>query len=128
VDAVYDLQRPCRSSYRSGRLSGKPGVLAILLALASAVGGLLIPIGADCCPSLFERHKWDDARNPLPYGRIAVACGELLTFPPFEDAASLENACQQLRAALDRATVEARSALGFSPMKFAAPRSDDHLQ
>lgn len=35
---MYDLQRPCRSSYRSGRLSGKPGVLAILLALASAVG------------------------------------------------------------------------------------------
>src|ERR1019366_647092 len=81
------------------------------VALASAVGGPLIPIGADCRPSLFERHKWDDARNPLPYGRIAVACGEPLTFPSFEDSASLEKARQQLQDMLDRAVEKARSAL-----------------
>jgi lysophospholipid acyltransferase (LPLAT)-like uncharacterized protein len=59
-------------------------------ALASAAGRPLIPVGADCRPSVFERHKWDKPRNPLPYGRIAVACGEPLTFPRFEDAVALE--------------------------------------
>lgn len=105
--------------------SGPPLVARIgAVALASAVGLPLIPVGADCSPSVFERHKWDDARNPLPYGRIAVACGEPLTFPSFEDAASLENARKQLQVALDLAANEARGALGFSPMRFAAPRRD----
>jgi lysophospholipid acyltransferase (LPLAT)-like uncharacterized protein len=81
------------------------------VALASAAGVPLIPVGADCRPSVFERHKWDDARNPLPYGRIAVACGEPLTFPSLEDAASVETARLQLEAALHRAAEEARNAL-----------------
>ena len=81
------------------------------VALASAVGAPLIPIGADCRPSIFERHKWDDARNPLPYGRIAIACGESLAFPSFQDAASLETARQQLQDALDLAAKQARDAL-----------------
>jgi len=81
-------------------------------ALASAAQVPLIPVGADCRPSVFERHKWDRARNPLPYGRIAVACGEPLIFPVFEDSASLERARQQLQEALDREAKEARSALG----------------
>lgn len=82
-------------------------------ALASAAGRPLIPVGADCRPSVFERHKWDKPRNPLPWGRIAVACGEPLTFPRFEDAVALEGARQQLQEALARAAVEARGALGF---------------
>ena len=86
-------------------------------ALASAADVPLIPVGADCRPSLFERNKWDNAKNPLPYGRIAVACGEPLTFPLFEDASSLEKARQQLKDALDRTAEEARRAL-------AAPRKD----
>jgi lysophospholipid acyltransferase (LPLAT)-like uncharacterized protein len=93
---------------------GPPFVARVgAVALASAVRVPLIPIGADCRPSVFERHKWDGARNPLPYGRIAVACGEALAFPPFEDAASLESARQQLQGALDRAAEEARGALGI---------------
>ncbi|HVP00318.1 MAG TPA: DUF374 domain-containing protein [Bryobacteraceae bacterium] len=89
------------------------------VALASAAGMSLIPVGAACSPSVFERHKWDEARNPLPYGRIAVACGEPLWFPAFEDEASLEKARQQLQDALDRAAGEARAALGL-------PASMDH--
>jgi lysophospholipid acyltransferase (LPLAT)-like uncharacterized protein len=73
-------------------------------------------------PALFEWHKWDDARNPLPYGRIAVVCGEPLTLPSFEDPASLERARQQLHDALDRAAEEARHALGFKPPKVARPQ------
>ncbi len=82
-------------------------------ALASAAGRPLIPVGADCRPSVFERHKWDKPRNPLPYGRIAVACGEPLHFAPVEDAAALERARQQLQEALNRVAAEARGALGF---------------
>ncbi len=93
---------------------GPPFVARVgALALASAAGVPLIPLGADCNPSVFERHKWDDARNPLPYGRIAVACGAPLTLPSLEDAASLESARLQLQDALNRAAGEARAALGF---------------
>ena len=92
-------------------------------ALASVAGRPLIPVGADCRPSVFERHKWDKPRNPLPYGRIAVACGEPLTFPSF-DAALLEGARQHLQDALDRATDEARGALGFKVSRFAPPQED----
>jgi lysophospholipid acyltransferase (LPLAT)-like uncharacterized protein len=110
--------------------SGPPLVARVgAVALASAVGVPLIPVGADCSPSVFERHKWDDARNPLPYGRIAVACGQPLTFRPFEDAASLENARSQLQDALDQATAEVRSALGFRTMRFATREGNNrHAQ
>lgn len=81
------------------------------VALASVAGVPLIPVGADCRPSLFERHKWDVARNPLPWGRVSVACGEPLTLPSFENADSLEKARQQLQDALNCAADEARTAL-----------------
>jgi len=82
--------------------------------LASASRVPLIPVGAACRPSVFEPHKSDRARNPLPYGRIAVACGEPILFPRFEDSDSLQNARMQLEEALNRAADEARTALGFS--------------
>jgi lysophospholipid acyltransferase (LPLAT)-like uncharacterized protein len=89
---------------------GPPFVVgAGVVALASAVQVPLIPVGTDCRPSILEKHKWDSARNPLPYGRITVACGEALTFPSFQDAGSLESARQQLRDALNRAAEEAQS-------------------
>ncbi|HSR07177.1 MAG TPA: DUF374 domain-containing protein [Bryobacteraceae bacterium] len=93
---------------------GPPFVTRVgAIALASATQVRLIPIGADCRPSVFERHKWDKARNPLPYGRIAVVCGEPLLFPAFEDAAALEGARLQVQAELVRTAEEARSVLGF---------------
>ncbi len=93
---------------------GPPFVARVgAIALASAAQVHLIPVGADCRPSVFERRKWDKARNPLPYGRIAVVCGEPLLFPSFEDAAALEGARLQLQAELERAAEEARSVLGF---------------
>ncbi|HEY7544328.1 MAG TPA: DUF374 domain-containing protein, partial [Blastocatellia bacterium] len=36
------------------------------VALASATGVPLVAVGADCRPAIFERHKWDQARTPLP--------------------------------------------------------------
>jgi len=81
------------------------------VALAAAANAPLIPIGADCRPSVFEPHKWDSPRNPLPFGRIAVVCGEPISFPRFEDAASLEKARTNLEDALNRVTCEAKNAL-----------------
>lgn len=99
--------------------SGPPLVARVgAVALASAVHVSLIPVGADCRFSVFEQQKWDDARNPLPYGRIAVACGEPLTFPSFEDTASVERARQQLQDALGSAAGEARNILGFRRSNF----------
>ncbi|MGD1093961.1 MAG: DUF374 domain-containing protein [Bryobacteraceae bacterium] len=96
--------------------SGPPFVARVgAVVLASAAHATLIPVGADCSPALFEHHKWDQPRNPLPYGRIAIACGESMSLPPFEDAASLENARQQLQSALDHAAGQARAALGTRP-------------
>lgn len=93
---------------------GPPFVARIgTAALVSAAQVPLIPIGVDCRPSVFERHKWDVARNPLPWGRIAVCCGEPLLFPEFKDAASIESATRELQNALNRATGEARHALGL---------------
>jgi lysophospholipid acyltransferase (LPLAT)-like uncharacterized protein len=93
---------------------GPPFVTRVgAIALASAAQVPLIPVGADCRPSVFERHKWDKARNPLPYGRIAVVCGEPLLFPSFKDAGAVEGARLQLQAELDRTAAEARSVLGF---------------
>lgn len=92
--------------------SGFPLVARIgAAALASGAGAPLIPVGADCAPAVFERHKWDHARNPLPFGRIAIACGAPLTFPPLEDAASMSRARQQLQDALEFAAEQARCAL-----------------
>lgn len=103
--------------------SGPPFVARVgTVALASALHAPLIPVGATCRPSLYQRHKWDIARNPLPYGRIAVVCGEPLTFPSFEDAASLEKARQRLQHALDRASEDARGVLGVKVTRFAAPQ------
>jgi lysophospholipid acyltransferase (LPLAT)-like uncharacterized protein len=92
---------------------GPPFVARVgAVTLASAAGVPLIPVGTDCRPAVFERHKWDVARNPLPWGRIAVACGEPLMFPLFEEAESLERAREQVQKALDRAAEQARRALG----------------
>jgi len=91
---------------------GPPRVARVgAVAVASAARVPLIAIGTECRPALFERHKWDRARNPLPYGRIAIACGKPLVFPLIEDADSLERARQQLQDALDHVTNEASTAV-----------------
>jgi lysophospholipid acyltransferase (LPLAT)-like uncharacterized protein len=93
---------------------GGPALVAKMgaVALASAGQMPLIPIGADCRPATFERHKWDAARNPLPYARIAVVCGEAIMLP-FLDATSLEGARQHLQDVLDDVSRQARITFDF---------------
>ncbi|MEW6732680.1 MAG: DUF374 domain-containing protein [Acidobacteriota bacterium] len=78
------------------------------VALASATGVPLAAIGADCRPAIIETHKWDAARNPLPFSRIVVAIGAITNFPVFTDLASLNAACHWLQNALSDAASAAK--------------------
>jgi len=48
------------------------------------------PVAADCRPAIEERHKWDAARNPLPFGKLLVLLGRALRFEPLEELSSIE--------------------------------------
>jgi lysophospholipid acyltransferase (LPLAT)-like uncharacterized protein len=82
------------------------------VALASATGTHLVAVGADCRPAIVERHKWDKARIPVPFGRIGIAIGESRYSTAF-DSDSIEQDRCWLETALDRASGSARNALNF---------------
>lgn len=81
------------------------------VALASATGKPLFALGADCRPAIFERHKWDAARTPLPFGRVAIAVAKPHTLQLFREADEVEGACLWLREALDSVSDTCRKAL-----------------
>lgn len=84
-------------------------------ALSSATGAPLLAVGADCRPALGQPHKWDAARIPLPFGRVAVALGESRQSPVLNDHESIEGARLWLQRALDGAAVKAQRALSGDP-------------
>jgi lysophospholipid acyltransferase (LPLAT)-like uncharacterized protein len=71
------------------------------IALASAVGVPLIPIGADCYPAIAEPHKWDASRNPVPFGSLKILLGSPRTFEPLTDLTSVEDAQTWLEKTLN---------------------------
>jgi lysophospholipid acyltransferase (LPLAT)-like uncharacterized protein len=81
------------------------------VALASSVSAPLLPLAVDCYPALEERHKWDRARNPLPFGSILIAVGSGSVFEPFIDAEGLEKARAWLEKELDRMSLETGAVL-----------------
>jgi len=89
----------------------RPGVLV----LAAAANVMVVAVGAECRPGIAEPHKWDKARNPLPFGRIAIFIAEPLSVGEFADAPALEAARKQLQAILDAAQQNARQALDPTP-------------
>ncbi|MEW6127247.1 MAG: DUF374 domain-containing protein [Acidobacteriota bacterium] len=72
------------------------------VALASATRAPLIPLGADCRPAIAERHKWDAARNPVPFGRIVVATDESMVLATLADEKLIEEAQLRLQAKLNQ--------------------------
>jgi len=62
------------------------------VALTSAVGVPLIPLNADCHPAIQEHHKWDVARNPVPFCTLRVSLGPSRSFDFFKDLAAVEEA------------------------------------
>lgn len=86
---------------------GPAGVAKVgAVALASSVSAPLLPLAVDCYPAIEERHKWDRARNPLPFGSILVAAGSERVFEPFTDAEEIETARTWLEEELDRISRE----------------------
>jgi lysophospholipid acyltransferase (LPLAT)-like uncharacterized protein len=73
------------------------------LALASATGVPLVPLKADCSPALQQSHKWDGARNPLPFSSVSVWMGTPRTLTPFNDEESIQRACTWLEETLNSA-------------------------
>jgi len=71
------------------------------IALASAVGVPLIPLGADCHPAIEERHKWDAARNPVPFCTLKLLLGPPRMFDPFADLSSVEESRAWLEKTLN---------------------------
>lgn len=62
------------------------------VALASSMGVPLVPLAADCHPAIQERHKWDAARNPIPFCRLTISLGPSRKFDFFKDPSSVEEA------------------------------------
>jgi lysophospholipid acyltransferase (LPLAT)-like uncharacterized protein len=70
------------------------------VALASATGVPLVPLKADCSPALQQSHKWDAARNPLPFSSVSVWMGTPRTLAPIVDSHSLDRAKTWLQETL----------------------------
>ena len=71
------------------------------IALASAVGVPLIPLAADCHPAIAEPHKWDAARNPVPFCSLKIFLGSPRKFELFQDLSSVEEARAWLEKTLN---------------------------
>jgi lysophospholipid acyltransferase (LPLAT)-like uncharacterized protein len=71
------------------------------IALASATGVPLVPLVADCRLALQQSHKWDAARNPLPFSSVSVWMGNPRCFEPFVDRESIECARKWLEESLN---------------------------
>ena len=85
-----------------------------VVALAAAADAPLVAVGVDCRPGIGQPHKWDRARNPVPFGRIGISVADPMAAGDFQDAAALEAARQRLQQRMDSAQSEARRALGLS--------------
>jgi lysophospholipid acyltransferase (LPLAT)-like uncharacterized protein len=75
----------------------------------------LVALGADCRPAIFERHKWDAARTPLPFGRVAIAVGKPHSSQLFREVGEVEAARLWLQSALSSASDTCRQALAPQP-------------
>ena len=85
----------------------RPGALV----LAAAAMAPLVAMGANCSPALSEPHKWDKPRNPVPFGKIAIALSEPWSHHDFEDPAAVEAERLHLERELLAASTAARQVL-----------------
>jgi lysophospholipid acyltransferase (LPLAT)-like uncharacterized protein len=72
------------------------------IALASAVGVPLVPLGADCYPAIAEPHKWDASRNPVPFCSLKILLAPTRIFDPLTDLTSVEEAQAWLEKTLNQ--------------------------
>lgn len=84
------------------------------VALASSASVPIIPLAADCHPAIEERHKWDAARNPLPFGNLSVLLGPGRRLEPLVDLPSIEEARSWLEVTLNGPHLDAGAAIRSS--------------
>jgi hypothetical protein len=94
---------------RGPAFDAKPGVLA----LASATGVPLVPIGIAAAPAR-RLGSWDRALVPLPFARVRLLYGAALEIPRSADAAALEHWRARLTEELHRLDREAARQLAPS--------------
>jgi hypothetical protein len=94
---------------RGPAFEAKPGVLA----LASASGAPLVPVGVAALPAR-RLGSWDRALLPLPFARVRFHYGAALEIPRSADAAALEHWRARLTEELHRLDREAALALAKS--------------
>jgi lysophospholipid acyltransferase (LPLAT)-like uncharacterized protein len=82
------------------------------LALASATRVPLVPLSANCYPAIVERRKWDAARNPVPFGKVAIVLGQARTIESLNDLEIIEENCRYLQSALEELSRQTREFLG----------------
>jgi len=86
---------------------GPAGVAKVgAVALASSVSAPLLPLTAHCHPAIEERHKWDKARNPVPFSSILITVGSERVFESLTDSKAIEAASTWLKKELDRMSLE----------------------
>ena len=91
---------------------GPPHVVRVgALALASATRVPLVPLSANCHPAIMERHKWDAARNPVPFAKVAVVIGQAHTIEALNDSETIEKNRRSLQSALEELSRETREIL-----------------
>jgi lysophospholipid acyltransferase (LPLAT)-like uncharacterized protein len=73
------------------------------IVLASAADVPLVLLSADCQPAIVERHKWDTARNPLPFSTLTIEIGPSRSFGSLSDLTAIEKARRWLEDELNRA-------------------------
>ena len=83
------------------------------LALASATQIPLVALATNCRPAIVEWRKWDAARNPLPFARVAVAMGKPRTIGPLDGFTAIQQESDVLQLALDELTVRSKQTLGL---------------
>jgi len=81
------------------------------LALASATRVPLVPLSANCHPAIVERRKWDAARNPVPFAKIAVVLGEARTIESLGNLETIEENLRYLQSTLEELSTETRKIL-----------------
>jgi hypothetical protein len=81
------------------------------VALAWTMCVPLVAVGAACRPALSEKHKWDAARNPVPFGRIGIAFGESRIVSELNNEMVLEEERSWLQNALDKVAVTAKQSV-----------------
>ena len=82
------------------------------LALASATHVPLVALATNCRPAIVERRKWDAARNPLPFARVAVVMGKPRMIA-LSELTAIQQESHTLQSALNELSMQSKPTIGL---------------